>query len=437
MIIPTLVLVTAMQFGDPQSGAKINDLSHSPWREVATVPVSYTAQSTEQPAPPTGPTMTVPNEPVPLQHPSGPAPVAGTGTFNLGVADPDIAGGAAPGSAIPMPSSVPPASYPTPLGPHATTANGNPVAGYSSQRVDSGPTRIEGNKVYLSRARVEFDKIAKLSASVGGLLLDLKTVKCDIQGNVMKGSNGQPIMIDVQRGVLLFTGQQVAQLDDRYPKAQYEVAVTKLAVAQKEAKQEVGIKYAEASLRTAESDYRRSLDIAERTPKAVTTAELEVKEFKVTESRLQLEKAIIDREIQQESVKVQKQEVEVANTQLDLRRVKTPFNAMVVNVISQVGNYLKEGDPIAEVAQLDKLKVIGNVDGKLVTQEQVDAKRVTIRIKNPGGQVEEFEGFVRYAAPSFRDMQRSFEVEIEVDNRLVNGSWLLKEGDFVDVVIHL
>jgi len=163
---------------------------------------------------------------------------------------------------------------------------------------------------------------------------------------------------------------------------------------------------------------------------------MEVKRFKVIESQLQMKKAEIDHANQQESVKVQEQEVQVAKTQLDLRKIKSPFNGMVVNVISQVGKALREGDAIAEIAQLDKLKVVTQIDGNRITQEQVDKKRVTVTARTPSGQSDVFDGFVRYAAPSYNDL-RQFQVEIEVDNRLVNGHWQLREGDFVDVVIQL
>ena len=433
MIIPTLVLVSAMQFGDPQSGARIDDLSHSPWREVPIVkPVSYTAQSNDVQELPTLQPADIP------VFPSAPTTAGGTDYLG-GMPDPDLVAGNVADSNILLP---PENLNPTPtISPRATTPSNGAAYGYQMSLANAsdygGTTRIENNRVYLSRAKVQFDKIAKLSAPIGGIVLEQRTVKCDAQGKVMRASNGEPIMIDLERGVLLFTGQQIAQLDDRYPQAQFAVAETKLAVAKKEAAQTIGIDYAKASLRVAESDYKRSVDIATRTPAAVTVQELELKDFKVKEARLQLEKATIDHDNQQESVKVQEEEVRVAQTQLDLRKVKTPFNGMVVTVVSQVGNYLRESDPIAEVAQLDKLKVVAGVDGNKITQEQVDKKRVTVTARNPGGQTDEFEGFVRYAAPSFKDQRREFEVEIEVDNRLVNGSWLLKEGDFVDVVIHL
>jgi multidrug efflux pump subunit AcrA (membrane-fusion protein) len=315
--------------------------------------------------------------------------------------------------------------------------NGSNGTGYApeSQGEYRAPTRIENNKV-MTRGKVEFDKITQLSTPVAGIILEQRTDKCDLQGKVMRNSNGEPIKIDLQRGVMVFTGQQVAQLDDRHAQAQFSVAKTKLAVARKEAEQTIGIQYARAQYDTTYSDWKRSYEIATRTAKAVTDAELEVKAFKVKESQLQMEKAQSDHDNQQESVKVQEQEVEVAQTQLDLRKIKTPFDGMVVSVVSQVGKSLREGDVIAEVAKLDKLKVLAKVDGNRITQEQVDKKRVTVTARNPNGQADEFEGFVRYAAPSF-DSNRLFQVEVEVDNRLVNGYWQLMEGDFVDVVIHL
>ena len=438
MIIPTLVLVTAMQFGDPQSGARIDDLSHSPMRDVpvAAMPVSHTAQSNDSPV---LPNVTAANESqIPMPMPPASSPDIGWKGGTDGFAQVPgtvFSGGNTPGN-MPMPPNRDFTTRPTAPRP-ISTANGSYGTDFMSavQNESGNTTRIENNKVF-SRGIVEFDKITPLSTPVSGIILDQRTDNCDAQGRVMRNSNGEPIKIDLNRGVMVFTGQQIAQLDDRHPQEQYKAAKIKLEVAQMEAEQTIGIDYAKAQYDTAYSDWKRSYDIAKGISGAVTAAELEVKWFKVIESKLQMKKAENDHRNQQESVRIQEAEVQVAKTQLDLRRIKTPFNGMVVNVHSQVGKSLREGDTIAEVAQLDKLKVLANIDGNRITQEQVDKKRVTVTARNPNGQADHFEGFVRYAAPSF-DSQRQFQVEIEVDNRLVNGSWQLKEGDFVDVVIQL
>jgi biotin carboxyl carrier protein len=425
-----------MQFSDPQSGARIDDLSHSPLRDVPAVVMSASPTGHLPPGSVTN-GLSIPTPPASSQDIGG----NGAPSDFTQVPSPVFSVGNSPGVNMPMPPRVDsPNAQTTFLRPiMSPNGNGNGSNGTGfmpgTQNELRFTTRIENNKV-MTRGKVEFDKISRLSAPIGGIVLDQRTEKYDAQGNVMRASNGEPIKVDLQRGVLLFTGQQIAHLDDRYPQAQYAVAKTKLAVAEKEAKQTIGIQYARAQYDTAYSDWKRSFEIAQRTSGAVTAAELELKAFKVKESELQMEKAQSDHDNQQESVRVQEQEVLVAQTQLDLRKVKTPFNGMVVNVISQVGNYLREGEPIAEVAQLDKLKISTQVDGNRITQEQVDKKRVTVTARNPNGQDDVFEGFVRYAAPTF-DSNRQFPVEIEVDNRLVNGYWQLLEGDFVDVVIHL
>jgi multidrug efflux pump subunit AcrA (membrane-fusion protein) len=439
MIIPTLVLVTAMQFGDPQSGARIDDLSLSPLRDVPATGMSASPAGQSNDFPPGSVT-----NPLPIPIPTPPTTyspeigVNGDSGVSSNITVPDRTMG---NPYMPMPpreglSTAPSTSY------RPTTTlygNGNGSNGTGNTSESQGeyraPTRIENNKV-MTRGKVEFDKITQLSTPVAGIILEQRTDKCDAHGKVMRNSNGQPIKIDLQRGVMVFAEQQIAQLDDRHAQAQYSVAQTKLAVAKMEAEQTIGIDYAEAQYKTAFSDYKRSYEIAKRTAGAVTAAELEVKEFKVIESQLQMKKAENDHKNQQESVKVQEQEVAVAQTQLDLRKIKTPFNGMVVNVVSQVGRSLREGDVIAEVAQLDKLKVSAQIDGNRITQEQVDKKRVTVTVRKPNGQEDMFEGFVRYAAPMF-DFNRQFPVEIEVDNRLVNEYWQLREGDYVDVVIHL
>ena len=446
MIIPTLVLVTAMQFGDPQSGQRIDDLSHSPWREMPTVnTVSLSTQSSDTPEIPIGP----------IVNPSmSGIPNSSQPTFSLGAPNPDLQddNGAGRPPFPPWEGNVPPLHVTVPTQTQLPTriqqqyqmppsANGSYIPSASSATVSqmtfSGSTRVENDKVYLTRAVVEFDKLAKLSTPVDGIVVEQSVVRCDAQGNVMRDSSGNPRMIDLQRGVRLFTGQQIVQLDTRIADSQLETALTKLNLANMEAAQTIAIVYAKAAMDTAKSDWDRNYGISEKVPGAVTDAELELKWLQYVQAFLSLKKAEIEHLIQQESVKVQEEEVKYAKTQIDLRKVKTPFDGIVVNVFSEVGNSLKPGDIIAEVAQLDKLKVLASVDGKQVTQEQVDGKRATIIVTDaPGGQSEQFDGFVRYAAPIF-NMLRQFDVEIEVDNRLVNGSWLLKRGDYVDVVIHL
>ncbi|MDR1494101.1 MAG: HlyD family efflux transporter periplasmic adaptor subunit [Planctomycetaceae bacterium] len=441
MILPTLVLVTSMQFAAPQSGEKIDDLSHTSWQNipipasalVSVTPVVYTRQSEEPQA------GVVPNvAPSAIVSPS-----ENKTEFVLDVPDPDIAG--RENRANIQTPTVPllaggsgrfPDEYKTSISAASQNSNTgtNGLVGYSA-RVAETLTVINGDNV-LGRGKVEYDKISRLSAPIGGNVQQLQTPKYDKQGKLVKNSAGDPVWIDLVRGVVLYKGQQICLLDDRYPKAQYEVATTKLSVAKVEAEKDIDIRFAEKKFETAQRNLKRSYESNERVANTVSPAEIDILTLQRDQSLLEIEKSQSDQDTRRQEVKVQEQEVAVALTQLDLRRVKTPFNSMVIGVFTQEGSYLREGDPVAEVAQLDKLKVTCTIDGKKLRPEEIDQKKVTITASYPNGQKENFDGFVRYAASSYNDL-KEFQTEIEVTNRNINGYWLLKQGDFVEVTIHL
>ncbi|MCL2348852.1 MAG: HlyD family efflux transporter periplasmic adaptor subunit [Planctomycetaceae bacterium] len=465
MIIPSLVLVSAMQFADPQSGAKIEDLSSVSWREtpVATSPVTPTAP------------------PNPVQQPvlpaiaTSPAPQTYLQASGLltqqttNAPDPD-ADGIPQGKMLPQNVSPPPGDVPEPVTSDSTSSTSNSTVtqtrpanmpqtapfrsnanGYARSSGMSGnafstdafagsgeKTRmiVENGVARLQRAVTEFDKVSMLSAPVGGIVVRLQTPKYDEKGMLVKRSDGEPVWLDLVKGITLFKGQEIALLDSRYATQQLNAANTKLTVAKKEAVKDIDIRYAREKLKTAQATLQRSLDINARTPNVIPDADIDIQRLQVTEATLQVEKSISDQETRQSEVMIQEAEVSVAATQLDLRRIKAPYGSMVTDVKAQEGDYLREGGEIAKIAQLDKLKVKSNIDGTQLTQEQIAGKRVTIMATNPDGHTEDFDGFVRFASPTFNSM-REFQIEIEVTNRQQNGSWVLKDGDFVDVVIHL
>jgi hypothetical protein len=435
-----------MQFADPQSGARIDDLSHASWRNVpipesvqaSVKPVVYTKQSDEPQ------TDVVGNNTASRVPTNSSAP---KGEYLLDVPDPDL---------VDQENNI---DNQTPTVPLLSERNSNTytankyntelsvasqgfgmettsgLGGYSSERMAENLTVINGDDV-LTRGKVEYDKVSRLSAPIGGNVLQLQTPKYDKQGKLVKNSAGDPVWVDLVRGVILYKGQQICLIDDQYPKAQYEVATIKLKVAKEEAAKDIDIRSAQKKYETAQRSVDRAYEISARTPQAISPAEVDILVLQRDQSLLDIEKTQSDQDTRRQEVKVQEQEVAVASTQLALRRVKTPFNSMVINVVTQEGSYLREGDPIAEVAQLDKLKIACTVDGKKLRPEDIDQKKVTVTASYPNGQKENFDGFVRYAASSYNDM-KEFQTEIEVTNRNINGYWLLKEGDFVDLAIHL
>ncbi|MGD8341011.1 MAG: efflux RND transporter periplasmic adaptor subunit [Gammaproteobacteria bacterium] len=109
-----------------------------------------------------------------------------------------------------------------------------------------------------------------------------------------------------------------------------------------------------------------------------------------------------------ESARAEREQIEldIART-----RVVAPFDAVVLDRVVEIGDYVAIGDPLAQLVDSDPLIVVGNVNEKDIG---------ALRIGSPGtARVlagHEIEGTIRYLAPVADESTRSFRIELAIPN---------------------
>lgn len=122
---------------------------------------------------------------------------------------------------------------------------------------------------------------------------------------------------------------------------------------------------------------------------------------------------------------VAQEEVNRLEDRMEKYTIRTPFTGYVAAKHTEVGAWIKEGDQVAEIIQLDPIDV-------RITVPQADLSRV--RLKSPasiqvlGTAAGAFEGTVERIVPQADLRSRSFPVIIRVKNPLQNGQHALKAG---------
>lgn len=100
-------------------------------------------------------------------------------------------------------------------------------------------------------------------------------------------------------------------------------------------------------------------------------------------------------------------EVDIANT-----RIKAPFAGALQKRLVEEGDYVKAGEPVATFVEIDKLIITGSVSeterSNIDVGTQARAHLVT-------GQ--DVVGTVRFISPVAEEATRTFNIEVEVDNR--------------------
>jgi len=98
--------------------------------------------------------------------------------------------------------------------------------------------------------------------------------------------------------------------------------------------------------------------------------------------------------------------LEIQNTTID-----APFDGIVQERNVEIGDYVRAGDTIVDVVDIDPLIIAGEINGKEVSELRIGSKGSA---KLVDGTI--LEGTIRYLAPVADENTRTFRVELAVDN---------------------
>ena len=319
---------------------------------------------------------------------------------------------------------------------NSTGSTSAPAVNYGGKLagVESGP-----NDIVLSDAIVEIPKgegfEAMISACGQGLLVELGIEELGKDGKPILDSKGEPKRISLKRGMAVRKGQVLGKQNDREHAANKLVAEQQLIVAKKEAEKQLEIEVARLAVQVAESEYLRAQSANEKVPGAVSPEEVVQKAYEWKRADKSAEKAVYDLGVKSDEVEVRKAQVVAADAQVLDRKLVSPIDGFVDDVMQNEGQWLREGDNILKIIRLDKVQICGKIDANLFSPEMVDRKPVTIYVQKPGGALQKIQGTITYA----RQVVESGKFYIYAEaNNVANaqGYWLLNPGTIVTMVIH-
>ena len=219
--------------------------------------------------------------------------------------------------------------------------------------------------------------------------------------------------IDVLDGDLVPAGLQVAQIRD-------DLASAEVATAELKAKNDVDLRYTIKLSELAQLEYSRALALNKEIPGA--QSELAVKNLKIA-----AERALLQIELASHSLEVARLELETARIALAGYSVKAPFEGVILRVQKSVGESVQEGEPIADLANLNELRVEGFLPLELAwmvrrgqpVEVQVEIPRIELEVENV-----RFTGEVVFVDSEVQEVSQ----KVRVWAKVTNAEGLLKSG---------
>jgi len=247
---------------------------------------------------------------------------------------------------------------------------------------------------------------------------------------------GVLVKIPVSEGRQVAAGELLAQIDDTVRRAQYRIAQFKLKAAEKQAEDDVSIRYATAAAKVAEAEYYQAVDANQRVAGTVPQAEVRRLLLKHREMTLSIEKAEKEREIAALQAEVSRAELQAAETELKNHQIIAPLDAVVIELTRREGEWVQAGDPVMRLLRVDRLRVEGFLNAKDYRPSEIQGRPVRVTVALARGQQETFPGKIVFVKPLVQ-AGGEFLVRAEVQNRRQNDSWVLSPGLSAEMTIEL
>ncbi len=245
---------------------------------------------------------------------------------------------------------------------------------------------------------------------------------------------GVIVELAVRQGAVVSKGEVLARIDDDQPEMEKRRAQAQHDQAIAKAESDVDVRYSQKAQGVAEMAYRKAEDSHERVVNAVTEVERERLKLEWEKAGLQIEQATLERQLSALEATSKGVEVEAAAKAIERREIRSPIDGEVEEVYPHIGEWLQPGDPLATVIRTDRLYVEGYIDAARWNPSDVRDRPVTVAARLAGDRTEAFQGRIFNVKP--RMESGSYRVVAEVDNRQVEGEWLLRTGQFVTMTIH-
>lgn len=247
---------------------------------------------------------------------------------------------------------------------------------------------------------------------------------------------GVLVRIAVRDGQQVAKGDLLAQIDDLIPRASYNVAVYKLKVAEKEAIDDIDVRYSKAAYDVAAAKLQRSLAANAKTQNAVAEETVDEQRLEKEKFKLSIEQARKKQEVAGLQKQVSEAELQAAAANLERRQIISPLDAVVIELSRHEGEWAQSGDPVMRLMRIDQLRVEGFLNATNYSAAEVQNRPVEVTVTLARGQQQTFPGKIVYVKPLI-ETGGEFLVRAEVQNRKQDGFWVLSPGMKAEMTIQL
>ncbi|MCC9605724.1 HlyD family efflux transporter periplasmic adaptor subunit [Blastopirellula sp. JC732] len=221
--------------------------------------------------------------------------------------------------------------------------------------------------------------------------------------------------VNVREGTIVDRGELLAHIADKEMELELVAKKAEHAIAQREAENDVNIRFSKKSLEVSQAELQRALDAIANFPNAVTQTELDRLRLLAEKNRLEIEQSSEQQEIAKLTANLKEAEAAITGERLAKHKIVAPIEGMVVHVFRREGEWVDIADPVVKIVRIDRLRAEGFVRSDEAAIGLQD-RAATVRVSLPGSDPLVVPGKVIFVDPEVDPVNGDVRVWVEIDN---------------------
>ncbi len=228
-------------------------------------------------------------------------------------------------------------------------------------------------------------------------------------------------------------GDTLLIIDNRVAAAELNVAKKEWEAAAKQAKQTAEVEYAKKAAEVSDAEYEESYLLYNQGSETYSAARR--KQLEKERARLGIDVAKVKHEQEILVADVNEEKVKASQIKLDLYKVIAPYDGVIVERLRDQGEWIRSGEPVLRLMHMNEMKVEAMVPIEGISIAELQGAPINIQVQISPQDVATFaDSRVEIVSPEISMGQ--VRVSTRIQNQLLGGVWLLRDGMNAKVVIN-
>ncbi|QDT08346.1 efflux RND transporter periplasmic adaptor subunit [Stieleria marina] len=254
--------------------------------------------------------------------------------------------------------------------------------------------------------------------------------KVDIPAEVQGALN----VIKIEEGMTVKKDDLIATVDDSQAKLALDVKKAEEERALMEATNDINLKDAINSEKIARTEAKAYEDLHKQG--ATPFLELQKKRLEAERGILKIDLAERQKKMSKVDYFAKRAELRLAEDEVQRREIRAPFDGFIEKREAQLGQWVQPGSPIATLVQMDRLKVIGDIDALRFSGRVMKGLPVTVEVyhSSDSSKPHRIDSKIAYVSSEI-DLNNRYRIWVEIPNTPVGEDWLLRPGMRAEITI--